>query len=71
MSTKRKNDKVIDDCLRWLRGEIAGDPVHYLFAIACLARQERELRAAAKAVLAAKDEPERVAAMAELRRALR
>jgi len=69
-----KLEKIIDDCLRWLRGEISGSPGVYLIAIAALARSERQLRIAAKAVVKASkgtDEAAMDAAIEQLKKALK
>jgi len=69
-----KLDKIIDECLCWLRGEIAGSPGVYLIAIASLARSERQLRIAAKAVVKASkgtDEAAMDAAIEQLKKALK
>jgi hypothetical protein len=48
----RIND-IVDECVQWLMGRVPGEPGKYVIAIGCLARSERQLRKAAKAVLKA------------------
>jgi hypothetical protein len=69
----RIND-LVDECVQWLMGRIPGEPGKYVIAIGCLARSERQLRTAAKAVLKASNGTDEAAmdeAIDRLRKALK